>query len=807
MTRIEGDASSTTNFNSNFNSNSNFESMMAHEAEIIIPGSFVVLQGSSGDGISNTMESLPPALPLLNAEEELEEAEIGAENEDQETAVQQEQQSQSQSQPQQQQQQPQQQQQQQQPLQSSSEHDYQHVANVVCVEETASTTPPRQRATATATPPTTTTTATTTTTTRTTILGQLASTATRLNSRTLVGSLSSGLTVPSIPHSHSYPQITIPIRQPTIHSSASDFDSDSYMVVTDELDPSPHRSTTTARTANTNTNTNININININTALTSPLRREWKQHCRERELTQQREWRECVVQMCASPLNHVFMKTHDQETQHQTQHQTQQQTQQHPEWWLGEGGKVAILRDVPAQLSNGTVLRSVMGTLPPGFTIVATDIVYLHSHTLERVAVRATTSSGGTAPHNIYPRGRPGWIVLVKLVVDPHAMSSTTSSSSSSRVSPYTAMRGGMGGSTSASSSSSSRTGYAVLSVDGYPLLAPGVPSLYVDPHVWVWRVTCPAGAYVRSGLDLSTHHLETLPYGSLVRVTRRTVNAQGLSRLRITALFEEDPVLVRRSRSTTTTQHVQQPTAAPARLVDGWCSEFLNPLSGNRGGVLEPLSFPVPALYRITLSIGAVVRQSVELSSPQSGVVIPMGAIVKVTGRAFSEHPIDKCIERLQLAGHGGWISVRLNRPPPQDDLIVELVGVDSTFDPEAPETFHWRRLEEVQVQQQSHRPEPSRTIHNSITTNNNNTSTTGELSSVDSTSSTESNANRNTNTNTNTNHVGNIELCLICQTEERNATIVHGETGHVACCLGCARILKARGDKVCPMIWIMIV
>lgn len=31
-----------------------------------------------------------------------------------------------------------------------------------------------------------------------------------------------------------------------------------------------------------------------------------------------------------------------------------------------------------------------------------------------------------------------------------------------------------------------------------------------------------------------------------------------------------------------------------------------------------------------------------------------------------------------------------------------------------------------------------------------------------------------------------------------ERTATIVHGETGHIACCLTCARILKARGDNV---------
>ncbi|KAL3769005.1 hypothetical protein ACHAW5_007831 [Stephanodiscus triporus] len=40
----------------------------------------------------------------------------------------------------------------------------------------------------------------------------------------------------------------------------------------------------------------------------------------------------------------------------------------------------------------------------------------------------------------------------------------------------------------------------------------------------------------------------------------------------------------------------------------------------------------------------------------------------------------------------------------------------------------------------------------------------------------------------------------CLICLSDERTSTIVHGETGHIACCLACARILKARGDS-CPV------
>ena len=39
--------------------------------------------------------------------------------------------------------------------------------------------------------------------------------------------------------------------------------------------------------------------------------------------------------------------------------------------------------------------------------------------------------------------------------------------------------------------------------------------------------------------------------------------------------------------------------------------------------------------------------------------------------------------------------------------------------------------------------------------------------------------------------------DVCVICMVEPRNATIVHGDTGHVCCCLECARTLKRRGDR----------
>ena len=42
--------------------------------------------------------------------------------------------------------------------------------------------------------------------------------------------------------------------------------------------------------------------------------------------------------------------------------------------------------------------------------------------------------------------------------------------------------------------------------------------------------------------------------------------------------------------------------------------------------------------------------------------------------------------------------------------------------------------------------------------------------------------------------------DLCVICLTQPRNASIVHGRTGHQVCCIGCAERLK-EGKKKCPV------
>ena len=40
----------------------------------------------------------------------------------------------------------------------------------------------------------------------------------------------------------------------------------------------------------------------------------------------------------------------------------------------------------------------------------------------------------------------------------------------------------------------------------------------------------------------------------------------------------------------------------------------------------------------------------------------------------------------------------------------------------------------------------------------------------------------------------------CVVCMVHRKNATIVHGTTGHICCCMQCALILKSKGDK-CPI------
>mmetsp|Transcript_13170 Transcript_13170/g.37036 ORF Transcript_13170/g.37036 Transcript_13170/m.37036 type:complete len:702 (+) Transcript_13170:270-2375(+) len=475
---------------------------------------------------------------------------------------------------------------------------------------------------------------------------------------------------------------------------------------------------------------------------------EWEALRRQSELQQLRDWEDSLYQVPPDiVLGHVMM----------TRSPVNQATND-PEgnrWWQ-RNGEVAVLRELPTKLFDGSVAVSRIGTLPPGSTVWAMDLVELRSATMLPIQRSETAAASSLNASRSVAPARCGVIQLIQL------------------------------------ETKEGRRGYACLSLDGYPLLGPGLQHVYVDPSVsrnntaarasnvsssWIWRVTCPSGAFVREGLDLNTRHTRTLPYGSLIRIGRRCINNQGLSRLR-------------------TSGRVAAPNDSddhnPLERVEGWCSELLNPLSGQRGIVAQPLPFPVPAVYRVTLPMGAVVRRDVELSSPQTGLV-PFDNLVKVVGRAFSEHPVDKCIERLRLAGNGGWISVRLNLPPPQDDLVVELVDIDCDFDPENPGLYHLNAQRAVRAEREGE------------------SSSQSDLSSVDETELSQDIELHNNEDRGDSNciqakgvptpnHSMDTFKCVVCLTSERNATIIHGETGHVVCCLVCARILKARGDK-CPV------
>lgn len=84
-------------------------------------------------------------------------------------------------------------------------------------------------------------------------------------------------------------------------------------------------------------------------------------------------------------------------------------------------------------------------------------------------------------------------------------------------------------------------------------------------------------------------------------------------------------------------------------KIAEGWISEVLNPLSGQRGPVVEIVPLLQPLRYRVTLSDGAVVRRTVELASTLV-TTIPPGEEVEVTAKQFSDLGT-RCVQRLKLA------------------------------------------------------------------------------------------------------------------------------------------------------------
>ncbi|GAX26974.1 E3 ubiquitin-protein ligase Mdm2 [Fistulifera solaris] len=492
----------------------------------------------------------------------------------------------------------------------------------------------------------------------------------------------------------------------------------------------------------------------------------WKDDCWKQQCTQFRDWQETchANQRAASPQNRL----HEEIQSHSSQSSSSSSSSHVPNaWWLSQRGFLAVLEELPQPYH----IPKVIDLLAPGMTVVATELITLDSQDLSPVPVFPREEADGIM---IYPPARTGVLQVLRIEWNDHP----------------------------------SKQGYVMLSRNGYPFLGPGLPAVYTDPSHWVWRVTCPDGAYVRAGMDLSSTHLGTVPYGSLLMVRRKLVNGMGLSRLQVCAALSKklgNQILV--------------------ETIDGWCSEFLNPLSGQRGSILQPLPFPLPALYRIDLRPSATIRSGIELSSPEIGFA-SYGALVRVTGRAFSEHPAEKCIERLRLAGNGGWISLRLNKHPPNDSLIAVHEGLDPSFDPDQPALFHVEEMRKVRRNQDpallTNGAFVSSTIPMIASVDDEEISAASLTSSSDSTIDEGNGTNRTAKSKTGCTYTKSIalgpsvrlakqtesstpvqrkdEFCVICLTEDRNATMVHGSTGHIACCLMCARILKARRDP-CPV------
>ena len=301
-------------------------------------------------------------------------------------------------------------------------------------------------------------------------------------------------------------------------------------------------------------------------------------------------------------------------------------------------------------------------TLAPGTTVMAEEAITLDSRSLKRI--HSTTHDNDNDPQqqqqHRHEHNTDDYATLVFLRIS----------------SPY--------------------PGYILSHIHNYPYLAPGLPTTYTN-STWLWRVTCqPDGAFIRSGLDLITDHIGTLPYGTLCCVKKKVVNYMGLNRLEIDA-FVNNGGDYDDNNCSDDANGKGSSVPTPTTKLSGYISEFLNPLSGQRGNIVEQVSFPVPALYKVIHAEGAIIRSGVELSTGQIGFA-PMGSVLSIIGRSYSSNPSNNCIERLRLAGGGGWISVKLNRG--DHGRLVEMIGVDESFDPEDPANFHFEQQKKVMAE-----------------------------------------------------------------------------------------------------------
>ena len=213
--------------------------------------------------------------------------------------------------------------------------------------------------------------------------------------------------------------------------------------------------------------------------------------------------------------------------------------------------------------------------------------------------------------------------------------------------------------------------------------------------------------------------------------------------------------------------------------------------------------------MYRVVLPQGAVIRRDVELASPVVGHA-PCGSWVTVVAQAFSDFPADRAVARLRLAGDGGWISTRLNHLPPHDLPVVECVGVDDAFDPEQPALFHLLAQQQTLELQRQAQEDNNERNPNGTTANQSNGGGGIEILEQSEQQQHDNDSNKITShhhdasPSSSSSPAESIhpaqKPCLCCMENPRDATLVHGGTGHIVCCLSCARILQAQGQS-CPV------
>lgn len=189
----------------------------------------------------------------------------------------------------------------------------------------------------------------------------------------------------------------------------------------------------------------------------------------------------------------------------------------HRNWYQHEG-RLVVLESVPHMSLQGVVAhpvlmedRETIATLSPGSVVQVEESVVLDSRTLQ--VVHPLTDGREADEHD---GQKHATIQLLKIT------------------SPF--------------------NGYIVSHLHDYPYVAKGSPLDYVSDYKdnsvqlplttsvdestrnrWMWRVVYrPDGAFVRTGSELISDQICTLPYGSFCFVQEKMINDMGLSRLKI---------------------------------------------------------------------------------------------------------------------------------------------------------------------------------------------------------------------------------------------------------------------------------